>query len=132
MVASQLIMILMRNFFEREVSVSKESQKNKTVTTEAVSNAESRKNRMVGKQSIEFGKPIRIQCSASIVGKKEGQGPLGKLFDKISMDDMFGGNSWEEVHLGEAPFFEMQWPHKGCRWQQNNREIKFLKYIYNF
>ena len=55
------------------------------------------KNKMIGKQSIEFGDPIYIQCSASIVGKKEGQGPLGELFDKISMDDMFGGNSWEEA-----------------------------------
>ena len=55
------------------------------------------KNKMIGKQSIEFGSPIWIQCSASIVGKKEGQGPLGKLFDKISRDDLFGGNSWEEA-----------------------------------
>ena len=31
---------------------------------------EEQKNKMVGKQSIEFGKPVRIQCSASIVGKK--------------------------------------------------------------
>lgn len=66
-------------FFKKEASVSKEEQKNK----------------MVGKQSIEFGKPIYIQCSASIVGKKEGQGPLGELFDKISTDDMFGADSWE-------------------------------------
>ncbi len=56
---------------------------------------EEQKNKMVGKQSIEFGKPVRIQCSASIVGKKEGQGPLGELFDKISTDDMFGADSWE-------------------------------------
>ena len=53
------------------------------------------KNRMVGGQSIEFGNPIYIRCSASIVGKKEGQGPLGTLFDKVSMDDMFGTKSWE-------------------------------------
>lgn len=56
-----------------------------------------KKNKMVGKQSIEFGSPIWIQCSASIVGKKEGQGPLGNLFDKISTDDMFGATSWEEA-----------------------------------
>ena len=56
-----------------------------------------RQNKMIGKQSIEFGSPVWIQCSASIVGKKEGQGPLGKLFDKINTDDMFGGNSWEEA-----------------------------------
>ena len=69
------------SFLQKEASVSKEE----------------RKNKMIGKQSIEFGNPIYIQCSASIVGKKEGQGPLGEFFDKISMDDMFGGNSWEEA-----------------------------------
>lgn len=114
----------MRNFFEREVSVSKESQKNKTVTTEAVSNAESRKNRMVGKQSIEFGKPIRIQCSASIVGKKEGQGPLGKLFDKISMDDMFGGNSWEEAESA------LQKETVQLCLQKSNTKIEEIRYLF--
>ena len=58
---------------------------------------ENSNNKMTGKQSIEFGKPIWIQCSASIVGKKEGQGPLGNLFDKVSTDDTFGAGSWEEA-----------------------------------
>ena len=83
-----------------EVSVSKEKykQKNdKNVTNDKMVENTVKQNKMVGKQSIEFGSPVRIQCSASIVGKKEGQGPLGELFDKISMDDMFGGNSWEEA-----------------------------------
>ena len=53
------------------------------------------KNKMVGKQSIEFGTPVRIRCSASVVGKKEGQGPLGHLFDKICTDDTSGTKSWE-------------------------------------
>lgn len=56
-----------------------------------------RTNKMIGKQSIEFGKPVWIQGSASIVGKKEGQGPLGGLFDKVSTDDMFGASTWEEA-----------------------------------
>ena len=38
-----------------------------------------------------------------------------------------GGQTWKEVHLGEAPFFEVKWPHKGCRWQQNNREITIIE-----
>ena len=54
-----------------------------------------RKNKMIGKQSVEFGTPVRIRCSASVVGKKEGQGPLGHLFDKICTDDTFGTKSWE-------------------------------------
>lgn len=32
------------------------------------------------------------------------------------------GDSWRVVKLGEAPMFEKTWPHKGMRWEQNNRE----------
>ena len=80
--------------------MSKENQKQKNEkcsVDEGFAQDTGKQNKMIGKQSIEFGTPVRIQCSASIVGKKEGQGPLGELFDKISMDDMFGGNSWEEA-----------------------------------
>lgn len=33
-----------------------------------------------------------------------------------------GGETWEEVHPGAAPLFKKKWPHKGMRWEQNNRE----------
>lgn len=33
-----------------------------------------------------------------------------------------GGKTWSESALGEAPYHEKKWPHKGYRWQQNNRE----------
>ena len=52
---------------------------------------------MLGKQSIQFDNPPYIVNSASIVGKKEGQGPMGKLFDKVEQDDMFGAQTWEEA-----------------------------------
>ena len=52
-------------------------------------------NKMLGKQSIRFGKAVHIISSASVVGKKEGEGPLGNLFDLICQDDMFGENTWE-------------------------------------
>ena len=52
---------------------------------------------MLGKQSIRFDNPPYIINSASIVGSKEGQGPLGKLFDKVGQDDMFGAQTWEEA-----------------------------------
>ncbi len=32
------------------------------------------------------------------------------------------GKNWKVVKLGEAPYHEKEWPHKGYRWQQNNRE----------
>ena len=52
---------------------------------------------MVGKQSVQFDNPVYIISSGSIVGSKEGQGPMGKLFDKVGQDDMFGANTWEEA-----------------------------------
>lgn len=52
---------------------------------------------MLGKQSIQFDNPPYIINSASIVGKKEGQGPMGKLFDKVGEDDLFGAQTWEEA-----------------------------------
>ncbi|MDO4470200.1 MAG: stage V sporulation protein AD [Bacillota bacterium] len=53
---------------------------------------------MVGKQSIQFQHAAHILSAASIVGKKEGDGPLGKYFDKVGEEDgLFGCTSWEEA-----------------------------------
>ena len=52
----------------------------------------------VGKQSICFDRAVSILGAASIVGKKEGDGPLGKYFDRIGGEDgLFGCASWEEA-----------------------------------
>ena len=50
-----------------------------------------------GKVSLAFQKPVYIQSAASIVGKKEGEGPLGTLFDMVGEDDLFGCKTWEEA-----------------------------------
>ena len=50
-----------------------------------------------GKQSISFEKPPYIVNYASIVGQKEGEGPLGTCFDKIESDPMVGKDNWEEA-----------------------------------
>lgn len=55
------------------------------------------RDRMLGKQSIQFEKKPYIIGSASVVGSKEAQGPMGELFDKVGYDDMFGGKTWEEA-----------------------------------
>ncbi|MCX4338638.1 MAG: stage V sporulation protein AD [Lachnospiraceae bacterium] len=52
---------------------------------------------MLGKQSIQFEKKPYIISSASIVGSKEAEGPMGKLFDKVGYDDSFGAENWEEA-----------------------------------
>ena len=50
-----------------------------------------------GQQSIAFETPPYIEESASIVGKKEGEGPLGTLFDMVEEDNLFGEKTWEEA-----------------------------------
>lgn len=51
----------------------------------------------LGRQSVRLPVPVYIRNSASVVGKKEGDGPLGLLFDMIGEDDMFGCESWEDA-----------------------------------
>lgn len=50
-----------------------------------------------GIQSIQFDKAPYIISSASVVGTKEGEGPLGKAFDVVGKNDKFGENTWEEA-----------------------------------
>lgn len=49
-----------------------------------------------GRQSLEFEMPPYIEARASIVGKKEGEGPLGDKFDMICEDCRFGEDTWEK------------------------------------
>ena len=50
-----------------------------------------------GKQSIVFPTPPTIKSWASVVGKKEGQGPLSNYFDVICTDSYFGQKTWEQA-----------------------------------
>lgn len=52
-------------------------------------------DKMKGKQSIQLDRAVYIVGRASIVGKKEGEGPLGDKFDIVCEDPMFGQESWE-------------------------------------
>ena len=38
-----------------------------------------------------------LVSAASVTGSKEAEGPLGKLFDMTSEDDLFGAQTWEEA-----------------------------------
>ncbi len=55
------------------------------------------KNKHLGKQSIRYEEPPYIIGCSSIVGKKEGEGPLAKYFDYVEDDPMCGGTGWEEA-----------------------------------
>ncbi len=50
-----------------------------------------------GKQSILFDKAPYIMSTGNVVGKKEGEGPLGKQFDFIEEENLFGQDTWEEA-----------------------------------
>lgn len=49
----------------------------------------------IGKQTVQFLNPPTILSTSTIVGPKEGEGPLRDYFDKILIDDLYGENSWE-------------------------------------
>lgn len=50
-----------------------------------------------GKHSIRFSNPPIIQAWSSVAGKKEGEGPLKKHFDKVILDSFFNQKSWEQA-----------------------------------
>lgn len=54
-------------------------------------------NQRMGRSSVKLGNEVYINSSASVVGKKEGEGPLGLLFDMVGEDDLFGCDTWEEA-----------------------------------
>ena len=49
----------------------------------------------MGNQTVVFANPPVILSSYSVVGPKEGQGPLGKTFSKVWKDQLNGEKSWE-------------------------------------
>ncbi|MBB6714664.1 stage V sporulation protein AD [Clostridium gasigenes] len=55
------------------------------------------KTKKVGKHTIKFDNPPKIISTYSIVGPKEGQGPLKTYFDEILSDDTCGKDSFEKA-----------------------------------
>lgn len=54
-------------------------------------------NQRIGVNSVTFDQPPVILAASSIAGEKEGQGPLGQLFDHVEKDPKFGMKTWEEA-----------------------------------
>lgn len=54
-------------------------------------------NQKAGSGSLRFKEAPFVLGSASVVGTKEGEGPLGELFDMVGADDRFGADSWEKA-----------------------------------
>ncbi len=54
--------------------------------------------KLCGTQSLHFQRPAYILSAASVAGKKEAEGPLGKKFDMVDeQDNLFGAKTWEEA-----------------------------------
>ena len=51
----------------------------------------------LGQASIKYKEDVFIQGYGSVVGQKEGEGPLGSLFDEVVTDPNFGGENWEDA-----------------------------------
>ena len=64
---------------------------------EACINQETPARQALGKQSVKFTSPVYLVNSASVVGKKESEGPFGERFDVVIQDDKDGFATWEEA-----------------------------------
>lgn len=51
----------------------------------------------IGEQTIAFPRQPRIAATASVVGPKEGRGPVGELFDLVIPDALYGQESYEQA-----------------------------------
>lgn len=59
-------------------------------------------DKRVGKQTAILPSKPKIVSGAALAGKKEGEGPLSKLFDEVIPDDTFGEETWEKA---ESKFY---------------------------
>ena len=48
-----------------------------------------------GLQTIDLPLRPAVCASAAFVGKKEGEGPLGNLFDHVAQDELYGQDTFE-------------------------------------
>lgn len=51
----------------------------------------------LGKATVALANPPSILASASVAGKKEGEGPLSKYYDEILTDDLYDEKTWEKA-----------------------------------
>lgn len=51
----------------------------------------------IGNRTLQFEKPIAIRSWATVAGRKEGQGKLGRQYDFVIEHNQFGEKSWERA-----------------------------------
>ena len=81
-------------------------------------------NQMLGSGSLCFSKTPFIISTASVVGKKEGEGPLKDCFDVIGNDDKFGEENWEAAESA------LQKEALSLALSKINRKSKDVRYLF--
>ena len=51
----------------------------------------------LGKQTLRFDNKAFITHTSTVVGRREGEGPLGKDFDLVKQDSLLGEKSFEKA-----------------------------------
>lgn len=54
----------------------------------------------IGNSTLIFENQVCVASFGAVVGKKEGDGPLGKHFDMVEQDSYLGKKSWEQAESG--------------------------------
>ena len=81
-------------------------------------------NQMLGSGSLCFSKTPFIISTASVVGKKEGEGPLKDCFDVIGNDERFGEDNWEAAESA------LQKEALSLTLSKVNRKSKDVRYLF--
>ena len=81
-------------------------------------------HQIVGRASVSLEEGVYIVNSASVVGTKEGEGPLGNLFDRVGTDDLFDCNTWEEAESA------LQKETVQLCLQKSNTQIEDIRYMF--
>ena len=68
------------------------------------------KSKRLGRQTVCLTNPPTVAAWASVVGKIEGEGPLGSCFDAVCTDSYFGKDTWEQ---GESEMLKRAF-HTAC------------------
>lgn len=77
----------------------------------------------LGRSTVKFASNPSVISYASVVGKKEGEGPFGKAFDIVEKDPYFGQKTWESA---ESSLFSLAVTTALEKASLNSSDINFL------
>lgn len=78
----------------------------------------------LGRQTVKFENPPKIISVYSVVGPKEGQGPLGSYFDQVLSDDTCGKETFEKAE-SEMMFTAITETLKKAKLRENDIDYLF-------